>query len=276
MSAIESGWHGKLALTYVRNADGTQVAHSHSQAPLKLQRPFYPEGPDICHSAIVHTAGGLVGGDRLSLHVTAQANTRALITTTAAGKVYRTNGQQAQQSTHITLAENAWLEWLPQETIVFEHAVYRQDLRVDLAPTAIWMGWDITRFGRSARGEQFLAGTWRSHTEVWQGNTPLWIDRQWLPGSPDLFHSPHGLAGCPVVGSLAIIGRSVEPETVAKARSLWVGDGETGVTRLQSGLLCRYRGHSTTEARRWFTDVWHLIRVSWCGRSACIPRVWGV
>ena len=40
---------------------------------------------------------------------------------------------------------------------------------------------EITRFGRSARGEKFCFGNWRSHTEVWQQGQPLWIDRQWLP-----------------------------------------------------------------------------------------------
>ena len=47
---------------------------------------------------------------------------------------------------------NACLEWLPQETILFNGAIYRQDLRVELATGASWLGWEITRFGRSARG----------------------------------------------------------------------------------------------------------------------------
>lgn len=276
-TASTAHWQGCLDLTYARKADATQVVHSRVQAPLKVQRPFYPEGTQVCHSVILHTAGGVVGGDRLSLNVQLQPHSQALITTAAAGKIYRTNGQEAQQTIQIHIASGACLEWLPQETIVFDQALYRQEMRIDLEPEATWLGWEITRFGRSARGEQFLQGNWRSHTEVWQANRPLWIDRQWLPGSEATFHSPHGLAGCPIVGSFAFVGRSVEPEFVQQVRALWSGDPEQmGVTRLQAGLLCRYRGHSTLEVRRWFTDVWHLIRVSWLGRSACVPRVWGV
>jgi urease accessory protein len=172
---------------------------------------------------------------------------------------------------------DACLEWLPQETIVFNGAIYRQDLRVELAPGASWLGWEITRFGRTARGERFLQGEWRSHTEIWQQGLPLWIDRQWLPGGEEIINSPHGLAGQPIVGSLAWVGVAVEPAVVEKARSLWTAverQGEAGVTRLQAGLLCRYRGSSTAEVRSWFIDVWHLLRLSFLARPKCIPRVW--
>ncbi len=272
-----SNWHGSLQITYARDGNATQVVHSRSQAPLKLQRPFYPEGLEVCHSVMLHTAGGVVGGDRLSIDLQLQPQSHALITTAAANKIYRTNGQEARQTIQASVAEGACLEWFPQETIVFDQAIYRQDMRVELAPDATWIGWEITRFGRTARNEKFVQGNWRSHTEIWQDDCPLWIDRQWLPGREETFHSPHGLAGFPVVGSFAFVGRSVEPDLVEKARTLWTGDaGEAGVTRLQAGLLCRYRGHSTSEVRHWFTEVWHLIRLSFLGRSACIPRVWGV
>jgi len=271
----DTGWHGNLQLTYARSNAATQLTNSQVQAPLKVQRPFYPEGDGVCHSVMLHTAGGIVGGDRLSFAIDLQPQAQVLITTAAAGKIYRTNGLEAQQTGQIDVAEGACLEWLPQETIVFDRALYRQKLRINLAPGALWFGWEIVRFGRSARGERFTEGDWRSQTEVWQAGKPLWIDRQWLPGSEATFDSPHGLAGCPVVGSLALVGYPVEPELVAQVRSLWSGTtGETGVTRLQAGLLCRYRGKSTIEARQWFLAVWQLLRPLYGQRPVCIPRVW--
>lgn len=267
-------WHGSLCLEFATRQGATQLSHSQAKAPLKTQRPFYPEGSEVCHSVIMHTAGGIVGGDQLSVNICLKPNAQALITTAAASKVYRTNGREARQMIHIDVASGACLEWLPQETIVFNQAVYRQDMRVNLAPDASWLGWEITRFGRSARGERFIEGNWRSHTEVWQHDRPIWVDRQWLPGSEEVFTSPHGLANCPVVASFAWIGRSIEPEWVEKARSVWVGNGEIGITRLMSGLLCRYRGASTMEARQWLIEVWRLARSESLDRPICIPRVW--
>lgn len=275
-SQIAEGWHGKLNLVYADRQDTTQLIYNYQQAPLKVQRPFYPEGEKVCHSVILHTAGGMVGGDRLSSNIHLQPQAQALITTAAASKIYRSNGLQARQTIQMQVDANACLEWLPQETILFNGAIYRQDLRVELATGASWLGWEITRFGRSARGEKFLQGEWRSHTEIWQQNVPLWIDRQCLPGSEDIFHSPHGLAGKPIVGSLVWVGGAVSAEIVQKTRNLWDGEGEAGVSQLQHGLLCRYRGSSTSEVRNWFIDVWLLLRVSFLNRGNCIPRVWQV
>ncbi len=270
-----NNWHGSLNLVYAQQQGKTQVIHSKMKAPLKVQRPFYPED-GVCYSVVLHTAGGIVGGDRNSLSFHLQPNAQALITTATASKIYRSNGLLAKQSIQMQVDADACLEWLPQETIVFDGAIYRQDLQVQLAPGAKWLGWEITRVGRTARGERFLHGDWKSHTEVWQLGVPLWIDRQWLPGGEKIIDSPHGLAEFPIVGSLAWIGQSVEPEIVEKARVLFPkhSNSQGGVTRLPMGLLCRYRGSSTTEVRNWFTDVWQLLRSLFLERSICLPRVW--
>ncbi|PMB21409.1 urease accessory protein UreD [Fischerella thermalis] len=272
-------WHGNLHLVYAYRQNQTQLIFNQNQAPLKVQRPFYPEGQEVCHSVILHTAGGVVGGDRLSYNFHLQPHAQALITTATAGKIYRSHGRIAKQTIEIKVDEHACLEWLPQETIVFDSALYRQDIIVKLATNSHYLGWEITRFGRSARGEKFLQGEWRSHTEIWQQGKPLWIDRQWLPGREEVFHSSHGLAGQPIVGSLVYIGREISPEIVEKARNLWqlpIPHPQIGVTRLEHGLLCRYRGSSTAEVRNWFIGVWQLLRMSFLSRGSCVPRVWQI
>ncbi|TVQ19915.1 MAG: urease accessory protein UreD [Leptolyngbya sp. DLM2.Bin15] len=272
-----TGWHGQLHLSFDTDDTGrTYLAHRHARAPYKIQRPFYPED-GVCHGVMLHTAGGIVGGDRLSTTVDLAPHTHALLTTAAANKLYGSAGETATQSVTLTLGAGAWLEWLPQELIVFQGGRLHQTIRVELGEQALWLGWEITRFGRTARQETFTEGEWRSHTEVWQQGKPLWIDPQWLPASADLLTSPHGLAGYPVVGSFAILGRSPQPDQIERARSLWAElhqVGDAGVTQLQSGYLCRYRGPSSSAARRWFTQVWQDVRQTWSDRPPCMPRVW--
>ena len=281
---VQNGWHGHLNLTYANRNGETQIIRNEMQAPLKVQRPFYPEGKKVCHSVILHTAGGVVGGDRLDLDFHLQPNAQALITTAAAGKIYRSSGKQSQQNIKIQVDNGANLEWLPQETIVFDGAIYRQDLRVELALGARILLWEIVRFGRSARGEKFLSGEWRSHAEIWQQNRSLWIDRQLLKGGAEMLESPHGLAGKPVVATLAWVGEPVTAEIVEKVRALrreetispssFAVNSNVGVTRIPSGLLCRYRGSSTADARNWFVGIWQLLRLSFSERLSCLPRVW--
>lgn len=288
-SSGEPGWHGHLALQFeCDRAQSTRLQQSFARAPLKVQRPFYPEGPEVCHSVMLHTAGGVVGGDRLSVDVQLQPQSRALLTTAAAAKIYG-KGRQAQpgltshQDVLLQAAAGACVEWLPQETIVFDGARYHQSLTVHLAEDAIWMGWDITRLGRSARGERFQSGEWRSRTEIWQGDRLIWLDPQCLNADSPAMTSRHGLAGHPVVGTFALVGVDVEKDWLETPRHLWIeqqsgspSEADAGVTRLQSGILCRYRGRSTAEARRWFTAVWNDWRSRLWSRPACAPRVWSV
>ncbi len=284
--STSSTWHGTLDLQFAWDNEQslTCLNHAHAQSPLKVQRPFYPEGSEVCHTVMLHTAGGVVGGDRLSTSIHLQPQTHALLTTAAATKIYgsvRSGHEQgiiAQQATTIQVDNDACLEWFPQETILFDGASFQQSLRVDLAPGALWLGWEITRLGRTARGEKFQHGHWRSHIEVWQNDRPLWIDPQQIAGGSEMLESWHGLAGYPVVASFSILGRSPEPNWLTTARQCWPQQssptGETGVTQLMQGLLCRYRGQSTTEARRWFTNIWQTLRPTLIHRSACCPRVW--
>lgn len=275
-------WSGAVKLHYDYDSSRTRLVSSWHQAPLKVQRAFYPEAKGVCHTVLIHTAGGMAGGDTLSYGISLGPHARAVLTTAAAGKIYRMPTQSALQQINISVAAGACLEWLPQETILFNQANFKQTVKVDLAPGAGWLGWDIYRFGRTARGERFLQGEWRSQTEVWQSGIPIWIDRQWLPGDRQFLDHPHALGGYPVVGTLVWIGQSVTTDLVKILRSRWSecchrnrdSQSEAGVTRLQQGVVCRYRGQSTQEVRDWFMQAWSDVRSYALGQSACLPRVW--
>lgn len=271
-------WHGRLDILYSHNQGKTKVKRVFTQAPLKIQRPFYPEGDQVCHSIILHTAGGIVGGDRLTQQLRLQPHSHVLTTTPAATKVYRSNGQVAKQEIAIYLEPETVLEWLPQETIVFDGAIYEQELRVELGQDAVWLGWDITRFGRSSRGERFCQGEWRNYTEVWQQGQPLWCDRQWLPGNIDLCNHDHGLGGKPLVGSLVLIGKPVSSQLIQQIRELSQFldiSSDFGVSQtLAQGVICRYRGQSTPEIKVCFQQIWQLLRQSVLKCSVIKPRIW--
>ncbi|MBD2257578.1 urease accessory protein UreD [Pseudanabaena sp. FACHB-2040] len=271
-------WRGSARLVYAHDQGKTVLAQNYAQAPLKLQKPLYPEGDSVCHSVLVHTAGGMVGSDRIHIEADLAPTSRALVTSAAANKIYRSQGQTAQQVTQLALSENTCLEWLPQETIVFNGAHFYQQTRVDLTAGSIWLGWDITRFGRSARGETFQQGHWRSHLEIWQAGRPLWLDRQFLAGGSETLTNLHGLAGHPVLASLVLVGYTPTSDDLEKLRALKRPNApaEVGITRLQQGLLCRYRGPSSQMARQWFVALWSCLRPVYLGRPACVSRIWGV
>jgi urease accessory protein len=137
--------------------------------------------------------------------------------------------------------------------------------------------WEIVRFGRTARGEKFIDGNWRSHTEVWRDNCPLWIDRQYLNGNLEMLGSPNGLNNYAITASFIFVGAVVDTELITKIRDTWEQgnyQGVSGVTRSLAGLVCRYCGNSSSDARRWFQQIWQLLRVFYKNKAICVPRVW--
>jgi urease accessory protein len=269
------GWQAALALDFRRDDARTVLARRSARGPLQVQRPFYPEG-GVCHVYLLHPPGGVVGGDRLEITADLGAGAQALLTTPAAGKFYRSAGGLAEQSQHFIVGEDATLEWLPQETIVFDGALARGATRIDLAPGARFIGWEIACLGRPASGERFARGLFEQRLEVYRGGRPVLLERNRYDGGGAVLHAPWGLAGCPVAGMLLCAGGD-EDDLAALRDALSEEDrpGEmTGVTRVEDMLVVRFIGLQAEHARARLTRAWEVLRPRRLGLAAQRPRIW--
>lgn len=281
-------WHGQLQLQFEPGSTGTRH-QGFSTAPLRLQRGF-PRADGRLELPILHTAGGLVGGDRLSLAVSLAAGSRALLTSVAAQKVYGTvgrcrrdpGGRWARQALTVTLAEGADLEWLPQELVLYADGLYEQSTRVELAPGASWLGAEVVRLGRTAAGEGLGQGRWRSALEVVRRSSrgQRWELVERLELSAAGQDDGHGMAGQPVFGSLVWVAPEPLPPArrealLAEARACRSGlAGAMACGALDSGLVARYQGPASTAARSWFSRLWALIRRERGLAAPELPRCW--
>ena len=190
MQAAESpplaGWRATLALDFELCGRRSVLTERRHDGPLVVQKPLYPEGDDVCHAIVVHPPGGIAGGDELQLTVRAKAGAHALLTTPGAGKWYRTAGPWAHQRIALEAGAGAVLEWLPQETIVFEGAAAELESDIRLAPDARFIGWEILRLGRTASGERFTRGQLRTRTVIRRDGRIAWLERARLEGGSDL------------------------------------------------------------------------------------------
>ncbi len=251
-----------------------------------MQRPFYPEGDSVCHVALLHPPGGVVGGDELRIAVALDADAHALVTTPAAGKFYRSAGPFARQAQLLTVAAGAALEWLPQENIVYSGARVHALTRVELQGDARFLGWEILCLGRPAAGETFIAGEYRQDFELWRDGEPLYLERGRYAGDDAILGARWGLQGQPV--SATLVGTGAAPDLVNAIRARWEalkappppnsfpeGEGElVAASQLDGVLLCRYLGPSAARARRLFTLAWGLLRPAMLGRPPCPSRFW--
>ncbi len=274
------GWRARLDLRFRHDGQRSYLAFREHLGPLRVQRPFYPEGAaETCHVYLLHPPGGVVGGDILSIQVDVDTGARALITTPAAGKFYRSATEQAVQSHVFDIADAGVLEWLPQDNIIFSGAKVRMTTRVNLADDAQFVGWDITCLGRVSAGQPFDKGQFRSALEIWRQGRPLFVERACIDGGSEVLHARWGLAGYSVVGTLICVGEYPDlvgriNDDVRKESRLLSEDGLFTVTQLSGGLVCRYLGHHGEDAKTYFTAALRHIRPIALGREFHRPRIW--
>ena len=265
----------ELSLRYEQQHGRSVLVQRSHHGPLVVQKPFYPEGDEVCHSIIVHPPGGIVAGDRLGIHVTVEKNAHALITTPGATKWYRSEGALAEQHVSLNVAPGARLEWLPQEAIVFNSARARQTISVELAGDAAYLGWDILVLGRIASQENFSEGCYEQAWQVKRNGLPLWLERGRIQGGSRLMESPVGLAGYPVAATLIAVGNAPNAALVAASRAVPTGmNARVAITALPEVLSVRYLGQRVEDARNFLLSIWRELRPHYFGRTVQMPRIW--
>ena len=274
VSATDAGWRARLSLGYEVDGARTVLTHRVHEGPLVVQKSLYPEGDAVCQNIIVHPPGGIVGGDRLALNVIAGVRTNVQLTTPGAAKWYRSAGAPARQVVRLRAAAGAALEWLPQETIVFNGAMSELETKIELTGDASFLGWDIVCLGRSESGERFVQGRFRQRVELLRDGERLWIERAAFDGDAPLLRSPVGLNNAPVFGTFLAAATKTPSELLAACRLVPVPGGEGAVTRLPGLIVARHVGQFAEETRDYFTALWRVMRPALLGRDATRPRIW--
>ncbi|WP_275287504.1 urease accessory protein UreD [Halomonas elongata] len=277
-------WVASLDLGFAARDTVTRLSRARHQGPLRVQRPFYPEGrdtggcPGTCHVYLLHPPGGVVSGDALNIDVEVGAGARALLTTPAANKLYRADSQGVpwRQHTRLEVADDGVLEWLPQETIAFDGSRGEQVTTIELTGNARCLGWEVLALGRPASDLPFASGHLEQRFHLTREGRPLWLERQPLDPTHPRFHGHWGQGGATVQASLWAAGLSEEDEAeaVAALRDDLPGSHRWAVTARHGVLLLRYLGNSRNEAWDLCRRAWDVLRPRLTGRKAQEPRIW--
>lgn len=275
---LVSGWHARLDLEFERRTVSDRqrsvLAARRHDGPLVVQKPLYPEGDEVCHIIVVHPPAGIAGGDHLELTARVGAGANALLTTPGAAKWYRSAGAWARQHIALNVEDAATLEWLPQETIVFDGAMAGMRTDVALSGSARFIGWEVLCLGRSGSGEKFARGRCSMLNRITRDGRPLWHERAAFDGGADLLSSPAGLGGRTVCATLLAAAPRVDELALPPLREVMPREGEAAITRMPGLLVARYLGDSSEAARDYFVALWMKLRPELAGREAVVPRIW--
>ncbi|MCK7546627.1 urease accessory protein UreD [Marinobacter koreensis] len=278
----ERRWAAALSLGFEARDEGadkpvTRLARRWHQGPLRVQRPFYPEGKTgCCHVYLLHPPGGLVSGDELHISASVAEGGHALLTTPAAAKLYKadSHGVAWGQHTRLQVARNATLEYLPQETIAFDGSRGRQTTTIELESGGRTLGWEVLALGRPASDLPFATGALEQRFHLSLDGKPLWLERQLLDPKHRRFTGHWGQGGATVQATLWAVGLDDEAAAIDALREQLQDNHRWAVTRRRSVLLMRYLGTSRNEAWALCEQAWHLLRPRLTGVPAHTPRIW--
>lgn len=268
----------RLSLAFAEDGGTTRLVGRDHFGPLLVQKPFYPDGRDLCQAVIIHPPAGVVGGDKLDIAVKVGAAAKAQITTPGAAKWYKANGHVSRQNIKLEVGAGGVLEWVPQETIFFDDVNVVLDHQVMLEKNASYIGCEILCFGRTASGESFTKGQIKQRIGIRHDGKLIWFEQLRLSGGSAAMKSPLVLAGNTVCSTLIAVGKSVSPtilDTVREeAGAIANGAGHLGISQLKPVVVARYQGNSSETARRIMLHIWGLLRPEMLGREAMVPRMW--
>ena len=253
---------GRLATQQV--AGRTRIETLFQEGCAKIRLP-HTHDPSL-QAVLINTAGGLTGGDDVAWQVDVAPQSRVVLTTQACERVYRSLGDDAVVRTRLRVGAGAHLDWLPQETILFDGARLDRALDVELEGDASLFAIEAILLGRSAMGETarsaHLADNWR----IRRDGRLIHAEATRLSAADLERDALSTLAGNAAFATLVYLGADAEQR---EARVTGMISGPSGLSRIGDRLVIRAMADSGLVLRRIITPI--IAELSGAG---ALPRLW--
>lgn len=244
---------------------GARLVQLHQSGSAKAMLPrVHGTPPEV---VFLNTAGGLTGGDRMQFSVDLAEGARATATTQTAERAYASSGGEAQLNVDLQVGAGASLDWLPQETILFENSALRRRTTINLAGDARLLMVEMVVLGRVAMGEELHQIEFNDLRHVTRDGKPVLIEPLQI-GAPNLSQrdAPAGLNGARAFATLALVAPGAE-DAVAPLRDVLAGTG-AAVSGWDGKCVARFIGTDPAPVRKALARaIIHL-------RGGSLPRVW--
>ncbi len=266
---------GAVSVAMGRRGDETCLVDLYQRSPARaiLPRVDGTAGKEI---VLINTAGGIAGGDRMAVSVTATDGAACVVTTQAAEKIYRSIDLPARIETTVEARDEALVEYLPQETICFDRARLDRHTDIVVAGSGRVLALEWLVLGRAAHGETMRTGSLRDRRRVVRDGRLVWADAFRIEGDiAALAARPALLGGADAIATLVYAAPDASSlvETARDATAAAACDA--GATLVNNVLVCRFAASGAAKLRRAVAAVLAELRPRIDGAGRALPRVWG-
>ncbi len=247
------------------NEAGTHIERVFERGSLRLR---FPRGAG-CEAVLINTGGGITGGDRIAIDLSLAQTSAAVVTSQAAEKIYRTDGPPAVISMHARLASDAHLDWLPQETILFNGAAVQRTLDIELASTASLTLLESLVLGRIAHGEHLTQAHWHDRWRIRRADRLIFAENVRLDGAiSDTMQRPAIGAGARALATLLHVAPDAERKLDDVRAALASASSTCAASAWDGILVVRFAGLEPQSIRR------DCISAATVIRGVPMPRAW--
>ncbi|GAA0784952.1 urease accessory protein UreD [Roseibium denhamense] len=259
---------GRVGFAYSNGQTRLSDLYQSGAAKIRLPKVY----DQAATAVLINTAGGLTGGDRLSLSARVGAGAHAIVTTQTAERAYRSLGTSAEMTSTLTVADGGLLEWLPQEAILFDHSNIQRTVRADLTGNARLLMCEGFVLGRAAMGETLTKLTFKDSWRISRDGRLVFADDVRLDDDPAASMLGKATGGGGLAVATVLDCRLDAEDHIAHARASLAPCGTSDVAAAASAwngvLLVRMVGRSGHALRKTLTTfLTHY-------RAAQLPRVW--
>lgn len=260
-----AGGHARIA--FKRREGATSLDRLYQEGCSKIRLPRMSGA--VPEAVLINTAGGLTGGDSLTTEISLQAGAQAVMTTQACERIYRSVGGDAEVATRIELSEGTRLDWLPQETILFDGGRLSRRFEADLAGGAELLAVEALVLGREAMGETVTSGLFRDRWRIRRNGRLLFADDLRLSGDiAALAGEKATLGGNRAIATILFVTEDAD-QLIDALRDAIGGAG--GASAWDGKLVARLAAPDSLTLRRFLIPA---LAVLLGGRA--LPKVWQI
>ena len=271
ISQLEVGKSGKtgfLKAEFEVNALGESVVRNlYSETPLHVQKSLLSkDNSGLSYLYIMSSSGGILQGDRYKIEITMKKDSQAHITTQGATRIYSMDSNWASVWSRITLEENSYLEYIPDQIIPYSNSKFFQqtELIVDETATAVYS--EIITPGRMAMNENFDFEICYLKTEINDKNgDKIILDISNMePKKQEI--KKFGIFGeFDILGSVYIVSNEKSilelegkiSEVLKTNKKIFAG---VTISNLNRGILVRILGLETNYVRETIIEIIKIVR----------------
>ncbi len=268
---------GAAALSFRADRGDTVIGELYQHNPLRMLFPRHVAGEPLT-GVLVTTSGGLVGGDQLEVRVSSRKGAAGRVLAQAAEKIYRSTGADSRIGIRLQAEADSWLEWLPQETILFDASRLRRSTEIRAVPGARLLCGEMVVLGRTAMGERMCQGLLHEAWDVYRDDRLVWSDALHLnSGFERISDAAAGLDGARACASTLYVGDDA-PRHLEPARELISETVEESLRVAASCvgnvLVIRWLGRDSLQLRDAYGRFWAAFRHHLAGYPPIMPRLW--